>query len=210
MKRFQRGMAFLAVCALLLCACAYADGLADWTARYNAAAASAGLAPIADVQNIGDGAYGISLDDGGMLAIASDDSTVGGVIITGVSSRDKLALVCGAALYACDSTQTIEAAMEEMAAFVGGPDVVPERFKTTGGWVYMLETDGTETVVALMVEELFAAFAVDGMELPVLPEGEQPSGSEATPSEAPVPGTEAPSETPVLPTATPDPVLHKI
>lgn len=92
--------------------------------------------------------------------------------------------------------------MEEMAAFVGGPDVVPERFKTTGGWVYMLETDGTETVVALMVEELFAAFAVDRMELPVLPEGEQPSGSEATPSEAPTPGAEAPSETPVLPTAT--------
>ena len=59
-------------------------------------------------------------------------------------------------------------------------------------------------------EELFAAFAVDGMELPVLPEGEQPSGSEATPSEAPTPGAEAPSETPVLPTATPDPVLHKI
>lgn len=54
-------MAFLAVCALLLCACAYADSLADWAARYNAAAASAGLAPIADVQNIGDGAYGISL-----------------------------------------------------------------------------------------------------------------------------------------------------
>ena len=49
-------MAFLAVCALLLCACAYADSLADWAARYNAAAASAGLAPIADVQNIGDGA----------------------------------------------------------------------------------------------------------------------------------------------------------
>lgn len=210
MKRFQRGMAFLAVCALLLCACAYADSLADWAARYNAAAASAGLAPIADVQNIGDGAYGISLDDGGMLAIASDDSTIGGVIITGISSWNKLALVCGAALYACDSTQTIEAAMEEMAAFVGGPDVVPERFKTTGGWVYMLETDGTETVVALMVEELFAAFAVDGMELPVLPEGEQPGGSEATPSEAPTPGAEAPSETPVLPTATPDPVLHKI
>ena len=201
-------MAFLAVCALLLCACAYADSLADWAARYNAAAASAGLAPIADVQNIGDGAYGISLDDGGMLAIASDDSTIGGVIIMGISARDKLALVCGAALYACDSTRTIEAAMEEMAAFVGGPDVVPERFKTTGG--YMLETDGTETVVALMVEELFAAFAVDGMELPVLPEGEQPSGSEATPSEAPTPGAEAPSETPVLPTATPDPVLHKI
>ena len=61
-----------------------------------------------------------------------------------------------------------------------------------------------------VVEELFAAFAVDGMELPVLPEGEQPSGSEATPSEAPTPGAEAPSETPVLPTATPDPVLHKI
>ena len=112
MKRFQRGMAFLAVCALLLCACAYADSLADWAARYNAAAASAGLAPIADVQNIGDGAYGISLDDGGMLAIASDDSTIGGVIITGISARDKLALVCGAALYACDSTRTIAAAME--------------------------------------------------------------------------------------------------
>lgn len=210
MKRFRRGITLLVVCALLLCALAYADVFTDWTARYNAAAASAGLSPISDVQDIGDGAYEIMLAEGGTMAVVSDDSTVGGVIIAGVPSRDTLALICGAALYACDSTRTIEAAMEEMAAFVGGPDVVPERFKTTGGWVYMLETDGTETVVALMVEELFAAFAVDGMELPVLPEGEQPSGSEATPSEAPTPGAEAPSETPVLPTATPNPVLHKI
>lgn len=208
MKRFQRGMAFLAVCALLLCACAYADSLADWAARYNAAAASAGLAPIADVQNIGDGAYGISLDDGGMLAIASDDSTIGGVIITGISSWNKLALVCGAALYACDSTLTVEAAMEKMAAFINGVDAGSEHFESS--WVSILETNGTETVVALISQELFAALPVDGLGLPILPEVELPSDSEATPSEAPVPGTEAPSETPVLPTATPDPVLHKI
>ena len=203
MKRFRRGMAFLAVCALLLCVCAYADSFSDWAARYNVAAQSAGLSPIADAQNIGYGAYGVLLDDGGTLAVASDDSAVGGVIVAGISSRDRLALVCGAALYACDSTLTIETAMEKMKTFVGEDDAVPERLETTGGWVYMLETDGTDTIVTLMREDLFAAFAADGADFPALPEEEQPSGGEATPSEVP-------SEPSVLPEATSSPALHKI
>lgn len=210
MKRFRRGITLLVVCALLLCGLAYADGFADWSARYNTAAAAAGLAPIADKQDVGYGAYGITLDEGDMIAVMADDSTVASVIITGVSSRDKLALVCGAALYACDSTLTIDAAMERMSAFISADDGASERFLVLGGWVYLLETDGTQTLVCLMSEDMFASFVAEGMDFPFPAEDGQPSLGEATPSEPPAPNADAPSQAPVQPEATPNPVLHKI
>lgn len=198
MKRFRRKWILLVVCALLLCTCAHADGLADWTARYNAAALSAELAFITSTQDLGSGTYGILLDEGGLFVITDDGSTVAGVVVAGISSQDKLALVCGAALYACDSTQTMDAAMEKMVAFVGTNDPSSERFSAADGWVFMLEANGTETIVCLIREDLFAAFAAESIDFPSIWEDEQPNDSDATPS-----------ETPVLPQMTPNPILHK-
>lgn len=210
MKRFRRKMTLLVICALLLCTCAHADGLADWTARYNAAASSAELALITVTQELGSGTYGILLDEGGLFVGTDDESTVAGVIVTGISSQSKLALVCGAALYACDSTLTTDAAMEKMIAFVETDDASSERFSMSNDWVFMLESNGAETIVCLIREDLFAAFAAEGIDFSSIAEDEQPSDSEATPSEAPASGIETPSATPTLPQATPNPILHKI
>lgn len=100
--------------------------------------------------------------------------------------------------------------MEKMIAFVETDDASSERFSMSNDWVFMLEMDGTETIVCLIREDLFAAFAAEGIDFSSIAEDEQPNDSEATPSEAPASGIEAPSATPTLPQATPNPILHKI
>lgn len=199
MKRLRRGMIFLSILSLLLCTCAYADTLSVWTVRYNTAAASAGLSPAAYTQDFGYGAYGIALDEGFIFALTENSSTVDTVVISGILSQDRLALVCGAVLYACDSTMTIEAAMAEMDAFFREYGSLSGSFTLANGWVYMLETDEADMIVCLTREELFDAYVAESSASSTPPEAELPSEDEATPSEAPT-----------LPEATQSPVQHPI